>query len=787
MLYCPATTEGSADWPQAQALGQTVQVDCPPTFSGNPYRVCNSTGEWTEITGVCMPIICLTSGSNTVADATWPTTRAGVVANGTCVSGFFGSPTRPCTDNGWGEVSSPCQLLVPPCREDTYDNAIWPETAPGTVVNGTCNQGYLPVGGRQPSRVCSPSGVWSGSVDGTCRFTALPSGGHVFNLTTASVTDSSITLKWKAAADTNRYLMRLSADGSTFQTITNGVLNITTSTARGLQQFTTYYFIVVAGTDGVYDDFGGQLIATTAISPPSGLQISNVTASGFRLLWSAASPSFADWYLITVTSLGPSEVGSGSGSNADLGSGRRRAAVGVEEVLGNITASGSTGTFLVSTLLPSTQYEVKIRGGRDGVAEPTGVSQIIATVAMQEPTVGGTTTYVAVGVSVGVILLILIIAAVLFVLYRRRQTTQRKKMIEEFGTGSQLGLIAVSRPGAIPSNIMIGSYQNDGDNGLTQMIGGDATMINTVMEVALPGFLRLNYTTDLRPETRLTAGGAGTIFRAMLLDNQLALRHGTIEVALKQVADWPAMSEEDNADRFHQEVSIMWSLSFHPNIIKMIGYTDEPRTIVTRLYPTDLFRFLHAQADKTRLPMGLALHLCQGMMAGLAAIHSLGIAHRDIKSPNVLLSEPATGSYPDPVICDFGLSRTADDTVKKYSVINGFSPRYAPPEVFARVHVKNTTNTVEDDKMSDVYSMGVVFWETFERKVPWKDTANEEIEMIIRRGGRVPPVYPNEKDDVHVIVCAIIDQCLQQLPERRPTAAAINSKLLDVVRSHTSI
>ena len=104
----------------------------------------------------------------------------------------------------------------------------------------------------------------------------------------------------------------------------------------------------------------------------------------------------------------------------------------------------------------------------------------------------------------------------------------------------------------------------------------------------------------------------------------------------------------------------MWSLSFHPNIIKMIGYTDSPRTIITRMYPTDLFRFLHAQVrggggeergclflrdiyealtlwltwlqdDKSELESGLMLHFCQGMAAGLAAIHSMGIAHRDIK------------------------------------------------------------------------------------------------------------------------------------------------------------
>jgi serine/threonine protein kinase len=126
-----------------------------------------------------------------------------------------------------------------------------------------------------------------------------------------------------------------------------------------------------------------------------------------------------------------------------------------------------------------------------------------------------------------------------------------------------------------------------------------------------------------------------------------------------QVADWPTLSEEENMERFHQEVSIMWSLSFHTHIIKLLGYTETPRCIVTKLYPTDLFRYLHTQDDKAPLESHLLLHLCSGMVSALAATHSMGIAHRDIKSPNYLMQEPRAGSpFPDPILCDFGLSRT---------------------------------------------------------------------------------------------------------------------------------
>ena len=316
----------------------------------------------------------------------------------------------------------------------------------------------------------------------------------------------------------------------------------------------------------------------------------------------------------------------------------------------------------------------------------------------------------------------------------------------------------------------------------THFVGADATLLNTVMEVALPGFLLMDYSSDIRAEARLTAGGAGTIFRATLLQPEAIQRNGTEICAVKEVADWPSLSEEDNLERFHQEVSIMWSLSFHSNIIKMIGYTENPNAIVTRLYPTDLFRYLHTQDDKSPLESHLLLHMASGLVAALAAVHSMGIAHRDIKTPNYLLQEPRPGSpFPDPILCDFGLSRTTDEG-GKFEGIKGFSPRYAPPEVFARVHLRNASNTLEDDKTSDVYSIGVVIWETTARQIPWDGVSNDDIELHVRGGARVPELEVDADDRILVLVNNIINSTLVPSPERRPTMSAINSKFASFIR-----
>jgi serine/threonine protein kinase len=241
----------------------------------------------------------------------------------------------------------------------------------------------------------------------------------------------------------------------------------------------------------------------------------------------------------------------------------------------------------------------------------------------------------------------------------------------------------------------------------------DSTMLNTVMEVSLPGFLKLDYERDLHVEARLTAGGAGTIFTGMLLNDAAIRLNGSATCAIKEVNDRSGLTAEENADRFLTEVSVLWSLSFHPNVCKLLGYCESPRLLVTRLYPTDLFRYLHAQGETEPLEAHLLLHVCAGVTAAVAAVHSMGIAHRDIKTPNVLLQEPRAGSpFPDPILCDFGLARTPDDSATAAGRVKGYSPRYAAPEVFARVHLRFVSNSVDDDKMADVYALGVVLWET---------------------------------------------------------------------------
>jgi hypothetical protein len=45
----------------------------------------------------------------------------------------------------------------------------------------------------------------------------------------------------------------------------------------------------------------------------------------------------------------------------------------------------------------------------------------------------------------------------------------------------------------------------------------------------------------------------------------------------------------------YQEIAIMHSMTNHPNIIKLIGFTEEPLSIVTKMYDRNLFTLAMAQ------------------------------------------------------------------------------------------------------------------------------------------------------------------------------------------------
>jgi len=146
------------------------------------------------------------------------------------------------------------------------------------------------------------------------------------------------------------------------------------------------------------------------------------------------------------------------------------------------------------------------------------------------------------------------------------------------------------------------------------------------------------------------------MYHASILDDRLEQRAGSRSAVVIDYNDRPERTAAENDELFHFEVSILWSLSFHPNIVGLVGYTDEPRTIIVRECPWDLPRFL-AEAPRP-MPIAGILRICSDIAQAVNATHTLGVAHRNIQSASIYVTPTSDASPPIVQLGHFSLARS---------------------------------------------------------------------------------------------------------------------------------
>jgi serine/threonine-protein kinase PpkA len=159
-----------------------------------------------------------------------------------------------------------------------------------------------------------------------------------------------------------------------------------------------------------------------------------------------------------------------------------------------------------------------------------------------------------------------------------------------------------------------------------------------------------------------------------------------------------------DVERFAREYKIISQMK-HPSIVEVydFGSTGKLSYIATEYFPAgDL---------KTRMqnPMteSEALDYVRQIAEALRVIHVAGIQHRDLKPANVMLRADNTL-----VLIDFGLAKeiTGDKALTGAGEIRG-SPYYMSPE-------QGEGRAV--DERSDLYSMGIIFYELLTGQKPFQ-------------------------------------------------------------------
>jgi tRNA A-37 threonylcarbamoyl transferase component Bud32 len=218
---------------------------------------------------------------------------------------------------------------------------------------------------------------------------------------------------------------------------------------------------------------------------------------------------------------------------------------------------------------------------------------------------------------------------------------------------------------------------------------------------------------------QIGSGGMCTIYLAE------SERAGTL-VVLKVFNQVPDVSERIvSFDRFLQEYEIVAGLK-HQNIVRIydLGVADDHAYIAMEHFPAGDLR----QRMKTPLlPLTALTYLAQ-IGSALEAIHSVGVLHRDLKPANVMLR--ADGSL---CLIDFGLAKANEMEVSLTGTREIFgTPYYMSPE---QGHAE------EIDGRSDLYSLGVMYYEMLTGQKPY--TGATAMEVIYKhKRAELPEIAP---------------------------------------------
>ena len=200
--------------------------------------------------------------------------------------------------------------------------------------------------------------------------------------------------------------------------------------------------------------------------------------------------------------------------------------------------------------------------------------------------------------------------------------------------------------------------------------------------------------------------------------------------------------------RFIEEAQSLAAIN-HPNIVPIYDLIEENGHwhVMEFLSGGDLNGKLE---EHTFFPISEAVPIIHAIAKGLSAAHKRGFIHRDIKPHNVLFGEDG-----EVKITDFGIAKSALSTVKTTLGVVLGSPAYFSPE---------QSIGSELDARSDIYSLGVTFYQLITGELPF---TGDVMEVVGKHTTQLPEPPIALNPSIGEELNAMVLKCLEKAPADR--------------------
>jgi tRNA A-37 threonylcarbamoyl transferase component Bud32 len=266
---------------------------------------------------------------------------------------------------------------------------------------------------------------------------------------------------------------------------------------------------------------------------------------------------------------------------------------------------------------------------------------------------------------------------------------------------------------------------------------------------------------------KLGEGGMGVVFECV---HEYIGRRAAVKVLHADFSRNPEM-----AVRFLNEARAT-NIVQHPGIVNIFEFDRLPDgsayIVMDYLDGDSLTQRLARVGGK--MEVGYALALTWQVSEALAAAHSKGVIHRDLKPDNIMIvSDPGDPSKEQAKILDFGIAKVAEQQglgpalVKTQIGVPMGTPLYMAPEQWK--------GAAEVDEKSDVYSLGVILFEMLSGQPPFIANSSSEVMALHilatpRSVRELNPLVPEE-------VAGLIAHMLAKTSSERPQMIQVAREL----------